>query len=164
MARRESLGDVLLRTLVTSAIASAASAAALMMLSTREGRGPTQPINASSHWVHGTRAGRKRGTDLAHTGIGLITHHLATMWWSFLLEKWLGPRPRTLPEMALAGGSTAALAALVDYGLMPRRLSPGWELALTRKSMAGAFSAMAVGLAAGAFAARGARKVSARRR
>ena len=164
MARRESFGDVLLRTLVTSAIASAASGVTLMMLSAREGRAPMRPINATSHWIHGPRAGRKRGTDLAHTGVGIVTHHLATMWWSFLLEKWLGPRPRTLPEMALAGGSTAALAALVDYGLMPRRLSPGWELALTRKSMVGAFAAMAVGLAAGALAARSAREVGARRR
>jgi hypothetical protein len=43
-----------------------------------------------------------------------------------------------------------------DYLLLPRRLSPGWELALTRKSMAGAFAAMAAGLAAGALAARSA--------
>ena len=47
MARRELFGDVLLRTLVTSAIASAASGATLMMLSAREGRAPMRPINAT---------------------------------------------------------------------------------------------------------------------
>jgi uncharacterized protein involved in exopolysaccharide biosynthesis len=76
------------------------------------------------------------------------------MFWSVLLEKWLGPRGRTLQELAIAGASTAALAAVVDYALMPRRLTPGWELSLTRKAMAGAFAAMAAGLAVGAFAAR----------
>lgn len=89
-----------------------------------------------------------------HTGVGIVTHHLATMFWSLVLEKWLGPRKRTFPELALAGAATSILAAVMDYGLVPRRLSPGWELALTRKSMAGAFAAMAVDLAAGAFAAR----------
>jgi hypothetical protein len=91
--------------------------------------------------------------NLARTGAGLATNYLATVFWSFLMERWLGPRKRTLPEMAWTGGSTAALAALVDYVFMPRRLSPGWELALTRKSMAGAFAAMAAGLTAGAMAA-----------
>jgi hypothetical protein len=143
------------RSIVTSLAGSAASAFALVALSAFEGRGGLRPINATSHWLHGTEAAdRPPEPTVRDTAVGLVTHHLATMFWAVLLEKWLGPRERTLPELALAGASTAALAAVVDYGLMPRRLSPGWELSLTRKSMAGAFAAMAAGLAAGAFAAR----------
>jgi hypothetical protein len=154
MARGERIGDAILRTVITSAVASATSAVALMLLSAGEGRGALRPIHASGHWLHGRKAGRKSQPDLAHTAVGFGTHHLATMFWSFLMEQWLGPKRRTLPEMALTGASTAIVAAVVDYAVMPRRLSPGWELALTRKSMAGAFAAMAAGLAAGALASR----------
>ena len=161
MSRTESLSDALSRAIITSAAASAASALALMLLGAKEGQGGLRPLNATSHWLHGTAAGRRRQADLAHTVTGLVTHHLATMFWSLLLEKLLGPRKRTLPELALAGAATSVLAAVVDYGLVPRRLSPGWELALSRKSMAGAFAAMAAGLTAGAFAAR---ELPARRR
>jgi hypothetical protein len=144
---------VLLRTIVTSAAASAASALALALLAKREGLNPVRPFNATSHWLHGDSAAKRPHTDLAHTGVGFVTHHLASMFWSALLETWLGPRGRTLPELAISGAVTSALAAALDYGLMPRRLSPGWELALSRKAMAVAFVAMAAGLAAGAFAA-----------
>ncbi len=48
----------------------------------------------------------------------------------------------------------AALAAAVDYGLTPRRLTPGWELVLSRRSMVATYAAMALGLAAGAMLAR----------
>lgn len=153
MAPRESLADAALRTVITSAVGSAASALALAILGKGEGRGALRPISASGSWLHGRRAGRKNKPDLAHAVVGFGTHHAATMFWSFLLEKWLGPKRRTLPEMALTGASTALVAAAVDYAILPRRLSPGWELALTRKSMAGAFAAMAAGMTAGALAA-----------
>src|SRR3954468_5619449 len=52
------------------------------------------------------------------------------------------------------GALTSAFAAAFDYLVVPRRLSPGWELALSRKAMTGAFAAMALGLATGAAAAR----------
>jgi hypothetical protein len=149
------LPATLTRAVLTSAAASAASAAALMLLGAREGRGALSPLNASSHWLYGDRAAR-REPSLARTGVGLLTHHAATLFWSVILEKALGPRKRSVPELAVMGAVTSGLAAAVDYLLVPRRLSPGWELALTRKSMAGAFAAMAAGLTAGALASRAA--------
>jgi len=146
--------NVLARALVTAAPASAATAAALMLLGRKESRGALTPLNASSHWLYGDHVGRKRSADLAHTGVGMATHHLAIMFWSLALETALGDKKKTLPELALAGALTAASAAAFDYLVVPRRLSPGWELALTRKAMTGAFAAMALGLATGAAAAR----------
>jgi hypothetical protein len=161
MAKHDSIPDTLMRAAVTSAVASAASAAALMLLAHRECGAALRPMNATSHWLWGPDAGRHRRADLKHTAVGFVTHHLASMFWSVVLEKALGARRRTMPELAASGALTAALAAAVDYMMMPRRLSPGWELALTRKSMAEVFAAMAAGLAAGAFAAR---QAKARRR
>jgi hypothetical protein len=145
---------VLARSVITSAAASATTGAALMLLGRHERRGALAPLNASSHWLYGDHVGRQRRADLARTGVGVGTHHLAIMFWSVALEAALGREKKTLPELALAGALTAATAAAFDYLVVPRRLSPGWELALTRKSMAGAFGAMALGLAAGAAAAR----------
>jgi hypothetical protein len=48
----------------------------------------------------------------------------------------------------------SAIAAIVDYGIVPKRLTPGWELSLSKKSMAGAFASLAIGLAAGALVSR----------
>jgi hypothetical protein len=164
-ATRGALADTFVRTVVTSAVASIATGAALMVLGERQGRGALRPIDASSHWLYGDKEASGADVPIDRTAVGLATNYFATMFWSFLMEKWLGPRKRTLPEMALAGGSTAALAAVIDYVFMPRRLSPGWELALTRKSMAGAFAAMAAGLTAGALDARcGATATASRKR
>jgi hypothetical protein len=49
----------------------------------------------------------------------------------------------------------SALAAGVDYGLTPRRLTPGWENVLSKPAMALTYGAMALGLAAGALLNRG---------
>jgi hypothetical protein len=164
MAKRDTLPGLVARTVITSAAASAASALALALLARVEGRGALRPLNASSHWLNGNAAVRDARPDTKRTAVGLVTHHLATMLWSGILESMLGARKRTLPLRVLNGAAVAMLSAFVDYVLMPRRLSPGWELALTRKSMAGAFSAMAVGLIAGAFAARSGPLYSGRRR
>jgi hypothetical protein len=48
----------------------------------------------------------------------------------------------------------SGIAATVDYGVAPKRITPGWELALSDRSMVAAFAALAVGLAAGAMASR----------
>jgi len=147
------MAAMLTRSIITSAVASAATAAALMLLGHYEKRGALAPLNASSHWVYGDRAAQ-RHADLPRTGLGIATHHLAVMFWSVIMETALGRKARTLPELALGGALTAAFAAAFDYLIVPRRLSPGWELALTRHAMTGAFAAMALGLATGAAAAR----------
>jgi hypothetical protein len=149
------MAALLARSIITSAVASVATASALMLLGRYERRGALTPLNASSHWLYGDRDARRRRADVAHTGVGVATHHLAVMFWAVLMEAALGRwKKRTLPELALGGALTAGCAAAFDYLVVPRRLSPGWELALTRKGMTGAFAAMALGLAAGAAAAR----------
>jgi hypothetical protein len=44
----------------------------------------------------------------------------------------------------------AAIAAAVDYGLVPKRLTPGWESVLTKRSILATYGLLALGLAAGA--------------
>jgi hypothetical protein len=68
-----------------------------------------------------------------------------------------GSRPETA-EMVRDGVVLGALAGLLDYGLLPRRLSPGWELALSGRSVVLSMGAMAAGAVLGGLAARAAEK------
>jgi hypothetical protein len=43
----------------------------------------------------------------------------------------------------------SVVAAVVDYGLVPKRLTPGWEEPLPIRSLAGGFAGLALGLAIG---------------
>jgi hypothetical protein len=155
--KRELLFDILWSGLIgsfASALAAGGSARA-------EGRGALQPLNATSHWLHGERAGRVRRFDVAHTGVGLVTHIASALFWAVPYSLWLQRKPeRSAEEIIVGGAATAAMAATVDYLAMPRRLTPGWELALSRRSIGITFVALALGLAGGALFVRSLRAES----
>ena len=52
---------------------------------------------------------------------------------------------------AASGVAVAGVAYVVDYHLIPRRLTPGWELRLPRRSVALGFVALGVTLAVAGF-------------
>lgn len=136
---------------ITGTIASVATTAALMLLARAEGRGVLQPTNATSHWLHGDTAGWVRRADAEHTAVGYATHHASALFWALPFEAWLATRPPRPPLQLLREASVmAAIAAAVDYGLVPKRLTPGWETVLSRRSVAVTFAALALALAGGA--------------
>jgi len=141
---------LLFRTAVTGSIASLVSASALMLLARSEGKGSLQPLNATSHWLQGDRAGHVKRGDIAHTAVGFLTHHASAIFWALLLERFWGGGARPAPALLRDGFAMSALAAAVDYGLTPKRLTPGWEIPLSTRSMILAYGALAVGFAAGA--------------
>jgi len=140
--------------LYSGTMAGLASLLALMVSAKSEGRGALQPVNATSHWLHGGKAGEVSKADVQHTGIGLATHAASAMFWAVPFALWLSSRsPRSLPRLFCEASLLSAFAALFDYGVVPKRLTPGWEHAVSRSAIAGAFVALAVGLAGGAWAA-----------
>jgi hypothetical protein len=135
------------RALVSGAIASVTASVALVSCAKRERRSPTRPLNATSHWLHGDAAALVPNVDLKHTAVGYGTHHAAAVLWAVLFEKL---RTRSA-DRGLAAASrdaliTSATAALVDYTVTPHRFTPGWEMVLSKQSMAAAYLAMAAGL------------------
>jgi hypothetical protein len=147
--------ELLVSTLVTGTVASVISTAALAALAKVEGQRPMKPANSTSHWLHGDSAGSFDGVDVEHTGLGLATHHASAMFWALPFEAWLAFRsPRSSIELLRDATVVSAMAAIVDYGIVPKRLTPGWELSLSKKSMTGAFASLAIGLAAGALVSR----------
>ncbi len=136
---------------ISGGVGSAVSSVALGLLARAEGKAVLQPVNATSHWLNGPAAGACTRADAAHTATGYATHHAATLFWAVIFERWIAPRrPLAVLPMLRDAVAVSALAAAVDYGATPKRFTPGWELVLTRYSMAVAYAAMAVGLAAGA--------------
>ncbi|MDF2620750.1 MAG: hypothetical protein K0S00_3409 [Xanthobacteraceae bacterium] len=134
------------RTLLSGSAVSIATTVTLALLARAEGRHPLQPVNSTSHWYLGEAAGRSRALDLPHTLGGYLTHHAASVLWATAFEALCALRPRRTPVgEALA---ISALAALVDYAVVPKRLTPGWEKVVTPRSIALAYGVMAVSLLA----------------
>ena len=150
MARwRELLG----RAAISGTAASLTSSVALAVAAKAEGRGALQPVNATSHWLHGPRAADVRAGDLAHTGVGYATHHAATIFWAILFEVLVARRRAAAPHPLLRDAAvTATVAVAVDYLATPKRFTPGWEYVLSKRSMAAVYAAMGVGFAVGAYA------------
>jgi hypothetical protein len=123
---------------------------ALGLLAKAEGKAAPGPLNATSHWFHGEGATRVSDVDAAHTATGYLTHHGASVMWASVMEAILSTRKNVWPaEIALTAAGVSVLAAAVDYGITPKRFTPGWEDVLTKKSMAGTYVAMAAGLTLG---------------
>ena len=145
--------------LLAGAGAALASAAVASTFATAEGRGALRPLNATSHWLHGRTAGRVRRLDGSHSGVGAGTHVLSALFWALPYALWLRRKTgrvsdRSPGEIVGGAAATAIVAAAVDYGAMPRRLNPGWELALSPGGVAAAFAGLGLGLAGGALVAR----------
>ncbi|RWO20264.1 hypothetical protein [Mesorhizobium sp.] len=148
-----------LSTGVTGTVASVVTAAFLVFLAKAEGKSALQPTNATSHWLHGDKAGAVRTADLAHTAVAFGTHHASAIFWAAPFEAWLARNPPRSPLLMLRDASAvAAIAAAVDYLVVPKRLTPGWETVLSKRSIAAAYVALALGLAAGGLVAQEMRK------
>ena len=140
--------STLSRAVTSGSIAAATSSLALVTLATGAGKPAPQPLNATSHWLHGAGAAKVRELDLAHTGVGYATHHAATIFWAAFFEGWAGARPATgKGEVVARALAVSALAAVVDYTITPKRFTPGWEYVLSKRAMGVAYVAMAAGFA-----------------
>jgi hypothetical protein len=145
---RTTTQDTVFSAALAGTVATLAVAAALGMQARRQGKSAVQSINATSHWLEGPKAGRKRTLDLRHTGVGFLTNHAASILWAIPLQLLLS-RKATASEVATKAALVSAVAALVDYGLVPKRLTPGWEHALGKRGVVTGFVALALGLFAG---------------
>ena len=123
--------SVLARAVAIGSVASLAVHGALAIMGRAAVRSAIAPINATSHIVHGPRAGAVDRVDLSHTATGVVINHGASIFWAFPMAWWLTrDRDRSTGEIVGVATATGAFAGLLDYGLLPRRLSPGWHHAL----------------------------------
>lgn len=132
---------------VSGSAAAVASALVLAAGGHAKSGTPIGPINAVSHWIWGDRAFVQDGVDTRHTLTGWLIHHSAALFWALLYEKLLG-RPGKTPAQTVRDAALATTVAfVVDYRFTPRRLMPGYEERVSKKSLLLAYGAL--GLAAG---------------
>ncbi len=106
-------------------------------------------FNTISHMVWGERAARQPDWSPGYTGIGLVLNQLACLFWAGCYEA-MDHRQTDLPARPVILACTvSALAYLVDYHVVPRRLTPGFELVFPRRSFPFLYAGLAVSLLGG---------------
>ena len=143
-AARDSIGPGL--------ISGAAVSAAAAWRGQADTGSAVAPLNATSHVIWGGRAAQVERATLRHTGVGVAVSVLSAVFWAAVFEKLFGRaiERRGAPAALLGGAAVAGLAYVTDYGVVPRRLTPGFERRVARSSMPYIFGALALGLAGGA--------------
>ena len=136
-----------MRALVSGSLAAAAVTLVASWASRRFTGSYASALNATSHLLWGDRAQLKNSYSMKYTGVGLAANYGASVLWAALYEA-LGRGKRRSVIRALGDGAlTSAVAYLVDYHLVPRRLTPGFELRLPDRALTAIYTALGIGLA-----------------
>ena len=110
---------------------------------------PAAPVNAISHVIWGDDALRRDSMSARYTALGAAVNAAAVGSWSALHHFIFRPdrRPPGLAPALARGAATAALAYVVDYHVVPKRLTPGFEERLSNRSLFAIYASLAVSLA-----------------
>jgi hypothetical protein len=123
--------------MISGGITSISTTIVLGCCGQHENGSPYSSTNAISHWVWGDDAARKDGPSTRYTFLGYAIHHASAVFWAIFYEKWFGKtaeRQAVVPAVA-GGAAVAALACFVDYKVTPKRLHPGYEKRLSKRSL-----------------------------
>jgi len=136
-----SLRNLLLRSAKTAAIATATTTAALMLFSTRETGSPWAAINTLCHMLDGDEKEQPMhfAPRESPLGLGLTTSAVAS--WAVGYEYLLGGVP--FPSSALWAALATAGIWVVDYRIVPKRFTPGFEKHLSTAAIAAVYAVLA---------------------
>ena len=134
-----------MKALVSGTLAAAAVTLVASWASRRATGSYASALNATSHFLWGDRARMRNAYSMKYTGVGFAANYGASIFWALLYEV-LGKK-RSARRALRDGAITSAIAYVVDYHLVPKRLTPGFELRLPNRALAGIYAALAVGLA-----------------
>lgn len=132
----------------TGAVAAAATTAAVAVLGQLENGSALGPINAVSHMLWGDGANTEE-LDGSHTAMGAALNATAVTSWAGIHEALLPREKPTVAQALLAGAATSAVAYVVDYHVVPKRFTPGFEKKLSGKALFGMYAVLALALAVG---------------
>lgn len=143
---KESIVPLLLRAVASGTVAAAAVAGVASVIGRRKTGSYAAALNATSHVVWGEQAVMRNAPSLKYTATGYVANHGASIFWAMFYELlgWRGKRNRT---RALADGALVAAAAyVVDYHVVPKRFTPGFEKRLPAAGLAAVYAALALGM------------------
>jgi hypothetical protein len=131
------------RALVSGTVAAAAVTLVVSLAGRRIAGSAPAPLNATSHFLWGERAGQQDGYSLKYTATGFAANYGASVFWALFYEALAG----RLHPLA-RGAAVSALAYVTDYHVVPKRLTPGFERRRPAGALAAAYAALALGLSA----------------
>jgi len=140
---------VLKNGLKTGFILSVATTVATVLASLSETGKPWAATNAIAHIVDGDEIEQPIEFDLRATSIGLGINTTAMLVWSVLYEA--GTEIAKIEPMAATGFATAAAAWVIDYKIVPKRLTPGVEKHLTFGPILAIYAVLGTTLALSSF-------------
>ena len=136
------------RSLVSGTLAALAVTLVASLAARRESGSAAAALNATSHVLWGPRAGRHDGYSAKYTATGFVTNYGASIFWALLYEALARGKRRT-PLRALSDSAIIASAAyFTDYHVVPKRLTPGFEMRISPTALALVYAALALGLSA----------------
>jgi hypothetical protein len=134
--------------LISGTVASIVSTISLAVSGKTELDKSAAPVNGPSQWIWGRHAPYKNRFSLRYTVVGYAIHHAASIFWAILHEKLrqrMGPANDTVAAIAPALVTTAA-AYVIDFHVIPKRLTPGFEHRLSKRSLLMVYGTFALGL------------------
>jgi hypothetical protein len=133
--------------LVSGAIGSLVSTAALSLAGQKEIGSVLGPINVISRWLWGDRTAHHHEASLRYTATGYAIHHASATLWAVVYEKRFEKPGQSLAARISGGFGVAAMACFTDYKLTPYRLQPGYEKHLSAPSLALVYASFGLALA-----------------
>ena len=143
--------EIAIDSLQTGAVASVATTVAIAALGKAEGTTAAAPINAISHILWGDEAATQDDLSATYTLTGLGLNTAAVGSWAALYELCFGGRRKegVLAKALLGGAAISLLAYVVDYFVVPERLTPGFEKRLSGASLFAIYVVLALSLGLG---------------
>ncbi|MDQ3185519.1 MAG: hypothetical protein M3Q16_03455 [Pseudomonadota bacterium] len=152
---------ILKRAIVSGTLGGYGAAIAALLAGKYENGFFAGPLNATSHIIWGDEAVRQNRFSLKFTFTGFMLNHGSGIFWALFYEKLFGKGARkqkndsslhsdlniSFTKPLLGAAVIAASAYVIDYHLIPRRFTPGFEHRVSVKSLAVILAALAVGLA-----------------
>ncbi len=160
MRRNQESQRIFKRAVISGTLSGLATATAASVQGKRETGSYYAPLNATSHIIWGDKAALQDTPSLKYTLTGFLLNHGSTIFWALFYEKLLGRRraerdrgeglsaPTPVAEPILYAATVTTAAYIIDYHLIPKRFTPGFEKRLSAKSLATIFVTLAIGLAA----------------
>ncbi len=164
---------ILRRAAVSGTLGGLAAATAASLAGKCEDGSYAAPLNATSHILWGDEAASKDRASLKYTLTGFLLNHGSAIFWAWFYEKLFGARASgaaafsshakghvngrrtkgnaakpSLARPILGAAAITAGAYVIDYHLIPKRFTPGFEKRVSGKSLAAIFATLAIGLAA----------------
>ncbi len=132
-----------------SAIATIGSVTLLASLTGKPLYAPTQAI---SHIIFGERAYQNDTRNLSFLTVGLALNGLAMIGWSGIAElgfRAFGTPPGNFPTACVVSIGVTMMAYFVDFHVVPKRLTPGFEHVLSKHSLLVVYVLLAISLLLG---------------